>query len=307
MGFGRNFRVLLVCALASVLARTGPALSGGLYDDASQNNSPDQWQFSFTPYGWATSINGDVTARGYKAHVNEDFIEIIEKSNSMLAWMSYFEARKGRFALFTDLVWADLGFPGRFDITRSPLRGFDRATLNVQGRAQLDYQQTIIQSGIAYEIARWQGAQGGFTALDLMGSARYWNQDVDLSLRLTGTLTVDFAELGLKLQRSRNVAIARSSQLEWVDPVVGARIRHQMASGSDVALLADFGGFGAGSEFSWQLVGTYGFDVNCFGTPFRTVVGYRALAVDFSEKGRHGTNALDVVQHGPIMGVNFRW
>ena len=303
----RDFRVLLVCALASVFAQTGPALSGGLYDGASQNDSPDHWQFSFTPYGWATSINGDVTARGHKAHVNEDFIEIIEKSDSMLAWMSYFEARKGRFALFTDLVWADLGFPGRFDITRSPLGRFDRATLNVQGRAQLDYQQTIIQSGIAYEIARWQGAQGGFTALDLMGSARYWNQDVDLSLRLTGTLTVDLPELGLKLQRSRNVAIAHSGQLEWVDPVVGARIRHQMASGSDVALLADFGGFGAGSEFSWQLVGTYGFDVNCSRTPFHIVVGYRALAVDYSEKGRHGTNALDVVQHGPIIGVNFRW
>ena len=307
MGFGLSFRVLLVCGLAGVLAQTGPALSGGLYDGASQNNTSDQWQFSFTPYSWATSINGDVTARGHKAHVNEGFIEIIEKSNSMLAWMSYFEARKGRFALFTDLVWADLGFPGRFDVIRSPLGRFDRATLNVQGRAQLDYQQTIIQSGIAYEIARWQSAAGSTTALDLMGSARYWNQDVDLSLRLTGTLTVDLRELGLRLQRTRNVAVARSGNLEWVDPVVGARIRHQMASGSDVALLADFGGFGAGSEFSWQLVGTYGFDVTCFGTPFRTLVGYRALDVDYSENGRHGTNALDVVQHGPIMGVNFRW
>jgi hypothetical protein len=37
-----------------------------------------------------------------------------------------------------------------------------------------------------------------------MGSARYWNQDVDLSLRLTGTLNVDLRELGLKLQRSRH-------------------------------------------------------------------------------------------------------
>ena len=293
-------------ALCGNLGMSDAAVSGEL-DPSYVEPGPEEWKFSLTPYGWATSINGDVTARGHRARVNEDFIDIIEKSNSMLAWMSYFEARKGRFALFTDLVWADLGFPGRFDITRSPLGRFDRATLNVQGRAQLDYQQTIIQSGIAYEIARWQGAQGGFTALDLMGSARYWKQDVDLSLRLTGTLTVDLHELGLKLQRSRNIAIARSGQLEWVDPVVGARVRHQMASGSDLALLADIGGFGAASEFSWQLVGTYGFDVKCFGTPFHTVVGYRALAVDYSEKGRNGTNALDVVQHGPVMGVTLNW
>jgi hypothetical protein len=47
--------------------------------------------------------------------------------------------------------------------------------------------------------------------------------------------------------------------------------------------------------------------VNCFGTPLHTVVGYRALAVDFSEDGKFGKNALDVVQHGPLLGVTFNW
>ena len=72
-------------------------------------------------------------------------------------------------------------------------------------------------------------------------------------------------------------------------------------------LEGDVGGFGVGSDFSWQVVGTYGFDVNCFRTPFHTVIGYRALAVDFSEKGRFGKNGVDDVQHGPVMGVSFRW
>ena len=178
--------------------------------------------------------------------------------------MTYFEARKGRFAFFTDFVWAVFGFPGNFNITRDPLGRFDRATLNVKGNVQLDYEEIIIQSGVAYEVARWQSTPGSFTALDLMGSARYWNQDVDVSLRLTGTLTVDLPELGLQLQRSRRVAIARSGDLEWVDPVVGARIGHQIAPGRQLTLLGDVGGFGAGSEFSWQAVATYGFDVNCW-------------------------------------------
>ena len=38
-----------------------------------------------------------------------------------------------------------------------------------------------------------------------------------------------------------------------------------------------------------------------------TVIGYRALAVDFSENGRFGKNGVDDVQHGPVMGVRFRW
>ena len=221
--------------------------------------------------------------------------------------MTYFEARKGRLALFTDFVWADIGFPGRFNITKSPLDRFDRASLNVKGDAQLDYKQTIIQSGVAYEVARWQSGSGSMTALDVMGSARYWNEEVDLSMRLTGTLTVDLPDLGLQFQRSRRAAVARTGSLEWVDPVVGARIRHEIAQGKELRLEGDVGGFGVGSEFSWQAVATYGFDVNCFGTPLHTVIGYRALAVNYSEDGRFGENALDIVQHGPVMGVTFNW
>lgn len=85
----------------------------------------------------------------------------------------------------------------------------------------------------------------------MLGSARYWNQDVDVSLHLTGTLTADFG--------------------------------------------------------SWQVVGTYGLDINSLGKPLHTVAGYRALAVDYSEKGRYGRNGLDIVQHGPVMGVTLNW
>jgi hypothetical protein len=80
-----------------------------------------------------------------------------------------------------------------------------------------------------------------------------------------------------------------------------------MASGADLNFEGDIGGFGAGSDFSWQAVATYGFDVRCFGTPLRTVIGYRALAVDYSESGRFGKNELDFVEHGPVVGVRFRW
>jgi hypothetical protein len=62
-----------------------------------------------------------------------------------------------------------------------------------------------------------------------------------------------------------------------------------------------------GSQFSWQVVGAYGFDTTCLGTPLHAVIGYRALAVDYSERGRYGKDGLDVVQHGPVMGVTFNW
>ncbi len=76
-----------------------------------------------------------------------------------------------------------------------------------KGKAQLGYQSTVIQSGVSYEIAKWQGRDGAYTAFDLMGSARYWNEEVDVSLKVTGTLTADIEELGLGLSaRNRSLS-----------------------------------------------------------------------------------------------------
>jgi hypothetical protein len=288
---------------------------------------PNKWQFSFTPYGWATSINGSATARGHTVDIDESFVDIVEKSDSLMALMGYFEARKGPFAVFTDVVWADLTFTGEraYDLNRTvsgnPFARLPDFNVTIQGnldlkaKAQVDYQSTIVQSGAAYEIARWSSGQYTYTALDVLGGARYWDQELDIALRVAGQLTAaikaDFKRLGLSVQRSvkrsRTIAVARSGELEWVDPFVGGRIRHQIAPDRELMLEGDVGGFGAGSDFSWQLVGTYGFDVHCFGTPLHTVVGYRALAIDYSENGRFGKNALDFVEHGPVMGVRFRW
>ena len=98
VSFSKSLVVGLALAVCEMLGASDPALSADLgapYAEPATN----KWQFSLTPYGWATSINGDITARGHTVDVNEDFIEIVEKSDSLLAWMTYFEARKGRFSL----------------------------------------------------------------------------------------------------------------------------------------------------------------------------------------------------------------
>ena len=192
-------------------------------------------------------------------------------------------------------------------------KGTIKGNLKFNANAQLDYQETIIQSGVAFEVAKW-GDASSYTALDVMGSARYWSQDVDLSLKAQGSSRRCPSRFQARRARPQaqgegfeGVAVAHAGDLEWVDPVVGGRMRHQFASGSEFNLEGDVGGFGAGSEFSWQAVATYGFDVNVFDTTMRSVVGYRALSVDYSQTGAHGRNGLDWIQHGPVLGVAFRW
>ncbi len=299
--------------LCGLLVNVTPAASADLYSGTPRDMarkplpSPSQWQFSFTPYGWLIGVNGNATARGRSVDIDASFSDIVEKSDSIMALMGYFEARKGPFSFFTDVVWQDLSFDAHRSTSGNPFPKLPNVHVVLKAKAQLGYQSTIIQSGAFYQIAKWQGRDGAYTALDLQGSARYWSEEVDVSLNATGTLTADIQKLGLVLEHSKSIAVAHSGTLEWVDPVVGARLRHQTASGAEFALEGDVGGFGAGSDFSWQAIATYGFDVNCFGTPLHTVVGYRALAVDYRENGRFGENGVDLVQHGPVAGIALRW
>lgn len=244
-------------------------------------------------------INGDVTVRGNTVDVNQSFIDLVENSDSLMALMGYFEARNGRFALFTDVVWADLSFSGNIQRSGNPI-----ANLNIlaSANAELDYQLTIVQTGVAIEVARWANG-ASTTALDLMGSARYWNHRVDVSVAVTATATLP----GIGFQTSGTRAAANTGTLEWVDPVIGARVRHQMSSGSDLTLTGDIGGFGVESDFSWQAIATYGRDTTIFGMPVHTVVGYRAIGVDYSEGGPFGRNGVDAVLHGPVVGAKFSW
>ena len=274
---------------------------------SSPDDDPSDVHEQFLNFLGFVGVNGNATARGRTVDINARFVDIVEESDSIMALMGFFEARRGPFSFFTDVVWQDLAFEAHRSGSGNPFPNFPNVNLAVKAKAQLGYQSTVVQSGASYQIAKWEGRDGAYTALDLMGSARYWHEELDVSFNVTGTLTADIQKLGLVLQRSKSIAVAHSGALEWVDPVVGARLRHQMASGAELTLIGDVGGFGAGSDFSWQAVATYGFDVNCFGTPLRTVVGYRALAVDYSENGRFGKNGLDLIQHGPVMGISLRW
>jgi hypothetical protein len=262
------------------------------------------WEFRFTPYAWAPSVNGDVTVRGQTADIDMSFWELFDSGSSgaelesLAALMGYLEARNGPWGIYGDVVWGKFDFSGDAVTQRNPI-----ANLNVSARAKagLDYEITMAESGVTYEVTRWAGTSST-TALDLLGGARYWNQELDLSLAVDAS--VDLGRLGL--ERSGSFAVARSGTLDWVDPFVGFRVRHEFAPGNELQFLGDIGGFGVGSDLTWQLFAGYGFDF--WQSNLHGIIGYRALAVDYSQdNGANRNNNLDLILHGPVVGLSFRW
>jgi hypothetical protein len=161
----------------------------------------------------------------------------------------------------------------------------------------LDVEMAILEAGVAYEIAR-----SGPLAIDVLGGLRYWYQEADVSLGLSAALDVaDLEVVGFR-------GIARSGSVDWLDPVVGARFRYAVLPGHNLFLRGDIGGFGAGSEFSWQAIAGYSFEFATYqGVTFSGVVGYRALYVDYAQGEGRRRYEFDMLQHGPVLGLSARF
>lgn len=264
--------------------------------------SSNDWSYRFTSYTWLTGINGHQTVKGRTVDIDASFIDLAEHAKfpkDLFAIGGYFEARKGLVSLFSDIFYSKVGVGG--GSVRS--RGTDSLGASVGASLGVKFEMVTAQLAAAYEMAKWGGANAGnYTALDLYGGTRIWWQQLDVDLSLTGTVNVG----DLTVVNGR--AIARSGDVSWVDPLIGLRLRHQIAPGKEFVFNADIGGFGAGSKISWQLAGTYNWDFAVTKeTVWSGIIGYKALYVDYTQGTGTSRYEFNVLQYGPVLGVTAKF
>jgi hypothetical protein len=83
---------------------------------------------------------------------------------------------------------------------------------------------------------------------------------------------------------------------QWVDPIVGLALRTPGRGRWHAALYSEIGGFGAGSDFAWQLFPTVGFDL---GRHVSIDGGWRWLGMDYETGDGLDRFAYDMVIQGP--------
>ncbi|MCB1494435.1 MAG: hypothetical protein KDJ86_01510 [Bauldia sp.] len=265
-------------------------------DFSVADEMPNGWEVSITPYGWMAGISGDLGVAGRTLQINANFYDLLTKSDYLIPVMGYTELRKDRFAIFADGFYTQMKFSKSNMITKNP---FAKANLTLKSKAAVTQTLAFAEGGASYEVARWQGPMGD-TGLEVLGGARYWYSSIDTSLKINGT--VKFGNLGLK--KKGKYAVAKSGDIDWVDPVIGARISQEFANMQKFELLGDIGGFGVGSEFSWQVYAGYTKGYQVGQAILAWTLGYRALAANYEAKSG---NSLDFVLHGPIAGFTVRW
>ena len=90
---------------------------------------------------------------------------------------------------------------------------------------------------------------------------------------------------------------------DFYDPIIGFRAHGPIGKRWDIQGRGDVGGFGVGMDLTWRVEANIGFEAS------RLVdiwFGYVALGQDF-DAGSNQRLALDLVYHGPQLGVFFKF
>jgi hypothetical protein len=306
--------ILRLAKLAHVLAAValffGYAGSAVAADMAMPTKAPmtpapavERWTFSLTPYVWATSLSGSTTVKGVTTDIDASFFDILDHTQfpkNLFEIAALGEARYGRFAILTDIAYLKAGMGS--DITHT--RGTDRINGTVGASAGLTVEMVMWELAAAYEVARWGASAGpnSGTALDLYAGGRAWWQRAEADVQASGTLNVfDFTQ-------KADGTLAATGNVNWVDPLVGARLRHQFAPGLDVSISGDVGGFGAGSKFSWQALATLNYEFKkTKDVSWSAMIGYKALSADYSKGSGLSEYEFDMTIYGPIFGITARF
>ena len=261
MTFASRAFYCILFVLAGVVA--SPAV-------AAQPASGDgSWQFEFTPYLWAAGIKGEVgngVVGGQPPRVDATFDNLLSKLD--FAFMGSLEARKGRWGVFGDLIYLDFSEDAAIKLAPNlPTPGF---------RFDAELSGTVLALGATYRVS------SGHTAVDVLGGLRYYS--LDPSVNVTFGPVVRLVE----------------PKKDWTDPIVGLRVRHPLSGRWALTGYADVGGFGIGSDLSYQL---YGGVEYAFSKTFTGKLGYRQLRTDYDSDG----TKLDLTFGGAMLGLGIRW
>jgi hypothetical protein len=247
---------------------------------AEEKPAESGWDFHVAPYMWAISMDGDLTVRGKEVDVDVGFSDIGDELN--FAFMLEFEARKGRWGLMGNTIYANLG---------------DSDVDGPAGHTDIDPTVKALWLGVGgfYRLGTWDlanhsGDKAPSVTVDAYFGARYTDLDVEIDFKFDGVF--------------RSFRNDVNKDKSWLEPLVGARTIWNLSERWTLTLTGDIGGIVAGSDFAWNAASLMGYRFSLFVEKDAGILaGYRALSQDYDDSSGNDKFEWDVTLHGPILGL----
>ena len=193
-------------------------------------------KINVTFYTWLSSLSSEITTENTQVTSEVPFGDILKALD--FANFAHLEIQKGRWGLFSELDFIKLSEDTEF---RNP-----RSNIPLTKHADGVIEETMFELGA---IRSFEGERLG---LDVLAGIRYFRLDSDVRVGpIESNITTD-----------------------WVDPLIGARLRWKMSDKWLASLRGDLAGFGigSGSELSTNVVAALTYSIN---DRYSLILGYR--------------------------------
>jgi hypothetical protein len=189
-------------------------------------------------------------------------------SKLKMAAMLYFEAKTDKWAITSDLVYMSLNQ----EVTPG----------------------TLLHSGeVTAKEFIWEPA-GFYRIVPFL--------EVGVGGRLT-SLSTDI-DVRRNVFPSGTEAVTASGSKTWFDPILITRITADINDKWLFQFRGDIGGFGIGSDLTWQLQAYAGYR---FGKVFQLTAGYRYLSVDYDKGVDTERFVFNMASFGPVVRFGFNF
>jgi len=260
--------VLAVGHLA-VLVLAAPALA----EPPPEPLAEKDWTFTVTPYLWLPQIIGEVTTRGRTSEIDTSIWDIFAGGGYGIGLNARMEAwRKQRWGFFADGMWMAAGKNSNLNNTL----------------LEFDFMQNVgfVEVGMvgrAFELPLSpKDPEGASWYIDGLAGAR-----------------VNIVNVRLDFENFRNF----NKTYVWADPFLGGRVGFRFGPDNrwDAFVRGDVGGFGAGSDEAWNVIGGFAYAFSVRSTNMSFVLAGRALSIDYE----NGSFGYDIITYGPVIGLFF--
>lgn len=236
-----------------------------LVNSQNETQQDQKWNFVASPYLMFPYMNGDIAIRGIPADVDVSPSEIFDNLN--WGMMLAFEAYNDNWVILVDGMYMDLGVEGE-----TPL---------LSRKADVSVNQLGISFYGMYRIKDW------------------------LSAGLGGR--VNSIESGIKIAPGEYVLPGSefSQTQTWFDPLLVARAKTDFGGTQwRGGLLGDIGGFGMGSDLTWQINPYAGYR---FSKLFEMNLSYRWLHIKYENGSGTDRFLYNVTTSGPELRLSFHF
>lgn len=248
------------------MARLASVATAATMVMAAGQATAQDYQNSVTFYGLIPWVDTEMTGSGGNSAESSttpgDIIDALD-----LTFMVAGESRFGKFSFLYDALYTDLS---------------EKGTLGgpFAGSAKVDVEMLLATAALGYVLH-----EGNSTLLQGYGGVRI--VDVTTDVRLAGG-----GPVGAGFDATVNDS--------WFDPIIGLRGRMALSEKVSLGGFASIGGFGVGSELSFDIFGGVEY---AFSERFSANAGFRYMSFDYE-----GKNAdLDLEMYGPVVGITMKF